>query len=84
MKDIGIIGSSDGPTSIYVNDTTEEVIINNDITKELDGRTLGENLDDGVKIMGIGMIAVFGVLTILYLVIKFMGLFAKSKNDKEK
>ena len=87
MKDIGIIGSADGPTSVYVkeeNVTTEEVIVNDSLTEELNNRTLGENLDAGVKIMGIGMVAVFGVLTILYLDIKLMGVFAKTKKDDEK
>ena len=117
MKDIGIIGSADGPTAIYVsskdenflksggivpeengsNETTtegavenkidnatEEIIVDNNINEILDSKTLGENLDAGFKIMGIGMIAVFGVLTILYLVVKIMGKFAKGKKDEEK
>ena len=114
MKDIGIIGSADGPTSIYVSsndenflrsggivpendeiqtnaeheneldNTTEEIILDNDINEILNSKTLGENLEAGVKIMGIGMIAVFGVLTVLYLVVKIMGQFAKGKKDEEK
>ena len=96
MKDIGIIGSSDGPTSIYISDNTEnleknidaaetreEVLLNSDVNDILNSRTMGENLDSGVKIMGLGMIAVFGVLTVLYIVIKIMGQFAKSSKDKE-
>ena len=80
-----IIGSSDGPTSIYVaekEDKVEESIVTNDINDELNSRTMAENFDAGIKIMGIGMIAVFGVLTILYIVIKIMGHFAKGKEDK--
>ena len=113
MKNIGIIGSADGPTAIYVskddpnflksggivededvvtnenvadeeNITTEEVIVNNDINEILNSRTMAENLESGVKIMGLGMVAVFGVLTILYVVIKIMGYFAKGKKDNEK
>ena len=114
MKDIGIIGSSDGPTSIYISsndenflrsggivpendesqinleaesdldNTIEEVIVDKDINEILDSKTFGENLEAGVKIMGIGMAAVFGVLTILYLVVKIMGHFAKGKKDEEK
>ena len=52
------------------------------INDELNSRTMTENFDAGFKIMGIGMIAVFGVLTILYIVIKVMGQFAKGKDDK--
>lgn len=114
MKDIGIIGSADGPTSIYISsndenflrsggivpendeseinleveneldNTREEIIVNDNINETLDSKTLSENLDAGFKIMGIGMIAVFGVLTILYLVVKIMGYFAKGKKDEEK
>ena len=108
MKDIGIIGSADGPTAVYVSsdspefwksggiveendivetvnieDGTEEILVDKDINLELDNRTLGENLDSGIKIMGLGMAAVFGVLTILYVVIKIMGQFAKQNKDKE-
>jgi len=116
MNDIGIIGSSDGPTAIFLSsddpnflqsggiieednienkydeaayideeesvDNTEEAIISNDINEVLNNRSLAENFDAGFKIMGIGMIAVFGVLTILYVVIKIMGQFAKNK-DKD-
>ena len=120
MKDIGIIGSADGPTSIYVSsndenfwqsggivpedeeansvqefdisensqneldNTIEEIVVDENINAILDSKTLGENLDAGVKIMGIGMVAVFGVLNILYLVVKIMGQFAKGKKDEEK
>jgi len=116
MNDIGIIGSADGPTAIFLSsddenfllsggiidetrdentnitedevsettsDNTEEMIEYDSINDELNSRTLMENLDAGLKIMGIGMVAVFGVLTILYVVIKIMGQFAKQKNDKE-
>lgn len=116
MKDIGIIGSSDGPTSIFVssddenffksggiideendsgrningdisNDNIEniheEVLIDTSINDKLNSKSLVENLDSGVKIMGLGMLAVFGVLTILYIVIKIMGQFAKQSKDKE-
>lgn len=119
MKDIGIIGSADGPTSVFIssddenflksggiveedntdtigndtiqNNTEKEIIEENlensltfeELQAELNSRTLAENLDAGLKIMGIGMVAVFGVLTILYIVIKIMGQFAKSKKDND-
>ena len=93
MKDIGIIGSADGPTSVLVSSENEIEIINMSespaeekeyltVEEKINSKTLAENLDSGIKIMGIGMIAVFGVLTILYLVIKVMGQFAKGKDDK--
>ena len=85
INSIGIIGSADGPTSVYVAESvnnTEESIVTTDINDELNSRTIAENFDAGFKIMGIGMIAVFGVLTILYVVIKIMGQFAKGKDDK--
>lgn len=119
MKDIGIIGSADGPTSVFIssddenflksggiveedntdtigndtiqNNTEKEIIEENlensltfeELQAELNSRTLAENLDAGLKIMGIGMVAVFGVLTILYIVIKIMGQFAKQKKDND-
>lgn len=79
MKDIGIIGSADGPTSIIVSESVEN-IEEFDLDARLDSKSIQENLDSGVKIMGIGMAAVFGVLTILYIIIKIMGAFAKGKN----
>jgi len=110
MKDIGIIGSADGPTAVYVsasdenfwqsggvveenimgentesisenNVDNEEILVDSSINEILDSKTLSENLNAGLKIMGIGMVAVFGVLTILYIVIKIMGHFAKQKKD---
>ena len=45
---------------------------------------MAENLDSGIKIMGLGMVAVFGVLTVLYIIVKIMGLFAKGKEKNEK
>jgi len=118
MNDIGIIGSADGPTAIFVSNDDpnflqsggiiEEVettnleavedetipvkleesevsdeIITVDINDELNNRTLAENFDAGFKIMGLGMAAVFGVLTVLYIVIKIMGQFAKNSKDKD-
>lgn len=44
------------------------------------------NFESGFKVMGIGMVAVFGVLAILYIVIKFLGLLARveiKKDDNE-
>lgn len=85
IKSIGIIGSADGPTSVYISesiDKTEESLVAEDINEILNSRTMTENFEAGFKIMGIGMIAVFGVLTILYIVIKIMGHFAKGKDDK--
>ena len=85
IESIGIIGSADGPTAIYVSENVEEVqesLVTEDINERLNSKTMAENFDSGLKIMGIGMIAVFGVLTILYIVIKIMGQFAKGKEDK--
>lgn len=110
MKDIGVIGSADGPTSIYVSSKSEdffksggiveepevveieqvaeetitEETLTKDVNEILNEKTLSENLDAGLKIMGIGMAAVFGVLTILYIIVKIMGQFAKGKSDNEK
>ena len=110
MKDVGIIGSADGPTAIFVSksdneeafwksggiieendevtelnkdEVVEEVTIDTSIEDKLNSKTLGENFDAGFKIMGLGMVAVFGVLTMLYIVIKIMGQFAKQKDDKD-
>lgn len=115
MKDVGIIGSSDGPTAIFVSSEDENFFKSGGIIQEdndveikaedtvsqnsdekvmkeisemsiddrLSSKTLSENLNAGFKIMGIGMAAVFGVLTILYFVVKIMGQFAKQKKDKE-
>lgn len=85
IESVGVISSADGPTQIYVskNDGENEVLtmaeINND---KLNSMTMEENLSAGLKIMGVGMLAVFLVLTILYVVIKMMGHFASSKEDK--
>lgn len=85
IDSVGVIGSADGPTQVYVSkdDGQKEVItmagINND---KLNSMTMEENLNAGLKIMGVGMLAVFLVLTILYLVIKIMGHFASGKEDK--
>lgn len=100
MKDIGIIGSADGPTSIFVSSENENLsediaMINiqesppvekeyQTIEEKLNAKTLAENLDSGIKIMGLGMVAVFGVLTVLYIIVKIMGLFAKGKDKDEK
>lgn len=86
IESIGIIGSADGSTAIYVAeniDKTEEVIGTDDINEILNSKTMAENFNSGLQIMGIGMAAVFGVLTILYIVIKIMGRFAKGKDDKD-
>ena len=85
IETIGLIGSADGPTAIYVSEKAALFSCSykyEDINDELNSRTMAENFDSGFKIMGLGMIAVFGVLTILYLVIKVMGQFAKGKDDK--
>lgn len=50
-----------------------------DINEKLDSMTMEENFNAGLKIMGVGMAAVFIVLAILYFVIKIMGHFAVSK-----
>jgi len=106
MKDIGVIGSSDGPTAIFVSSKDENFLKSGGIVpddmievsveespaevqeiitveEKLEAKTLGENLDAGIKIMGLGMVAVFGVLTALYIVVKIMGIFAKTNKDKE-
>ena len=82
INSLGIIGSADGPTAIYVSEA-QESIVSDDIHRELNSRSMVENFDAGFKIMGIGMIAVFGVLTILYVVIKIMGHFARGKEDND-
>ena len=85
IGNIGIISSADGPTQIYVseNDNLEEKTLTTvEINNKLDSMTMEENLNAGLKIMGAGMASVFLVLTILYLVIKIMGHFATSKEDK--
>ena len=117
MKDVGIIGSADGPTSVFISSDNDNFLQSGGIVEEdsvtnveenseqeestqtnvqeermltyeeleplLESKTMSENLEAGLKIMGIGMVAVFGVLTILYLVIKLMGQFAKNSKDKE-
>lgn len=106
MKDVGIIGSSDGPTAIFVSSKDENFLksggivpddmieVNKEeseivevqtltVEERLEAKTLPENLNSGVKIMGLGMVAVFGVLTALYIVVKIMGIFAKTDKDKD-
>lgn len=88
---VGIIGSADGPTSIYISDGNKEIdSAENKIEKEvstgsvediLNSKSISENMSAGLKIMGIGMAAVFAVLTILYVIVKIMGQFAKGKKD---
>ncbi|MBP3284276.1 MAG: OadG family protein [Clostridia bacterium] len=41
------------------------------------------NFRSGFQIMGIGMAAVFGVLAILYIVIKLLGLLARVEIKKD-
>jgi len=41
------------------------------------------NFESGFKIMGLGMAAVFGVLAILYVVIKILGLLARVEIKKD-
>lgn len=65
--DVSVQGSSNDTTTVY------------DINEKLDSMTMEENFNAGLKIMGVGMAAVFLVLAILYLVIKIMGHFAVSK-----
>lgn len=80
-----------------VNDVSEEGLNDNseDISEEsliegmtleerLNSKTMAENMDAGLKIMGIGMATVFLVLTILYVIVKIMGQFVKGKKDNEK
>lgn len=61
------------------NDITNENLTIYDINEKLDSMTMEENFSAGLKIMGVGMAAVFIVLAILYFVIKIMGHFAMSK-----
>lgn len=85
IDSVGIIGSADGPTSVYIskNDGQEsEVLTTIDINNKLNSMTKEENFNAGFKIMCAGMVAVFAVLTILYIVIKIMGRFATGKEDK--
>ncbi len=82
-ENIGIIDSTDESTQIYVlKDNLEAQITTIETNNKLDSMTMEENLNAGLKIMGVGMLAVFVVLTILYLVIKIMGHFATGKEDK--
>lgn len=63
-----------------------EESLTEDMTLEerLNSKTMAENMDAGLKIMGIGMATVFLVLTILYVIVKIMGQFVKGKKDNEK
>lgn len=61
------------------NHITNEDLTIYDINEKLDSMTMEENFNAGLKIMGVGMAAVFIVLAILYFVIKIMGHFAVSK-----
>lgn len=81
MNSNDIIGTSDEVTVVSVSQGSESVKTSEEIYNELDSKTVSENFDAGFKIMGIGMAAVFGVLFILYVIIKIMGKFAK--NDKK-
>ena len=84
IENVGIISSVDGPTQIYVSDDNleEKTLTTIETNNKLDSMTMEENLSAGLKIMGVGMLAVFVVLTILYLVIKIMGHFATGKEEK--
>lgn len=84
IENVGIISSVDGPTQIYVSDDDleEKTLTTIETNNKLDSMTMEENLSAGLKIMGVGMLAVFVVLTILYLVIKIMGHFATGKEEK--
>lgn len=62
---------------------TKNLETTEDINVILNSRTMEENFDAGFKIMGLGMVAVFGVLTILYIAIKIMGHFAKGDNNEK-
>lgn len=62
---------------------TEETLNTETQEVRLQDKTMAENFDAGFKIMGLGMAAVFGVLLILYVVIKILGNFAKG-NENEK
>ncbi len=90
---VGIIDSADAPTSVYISDgnkeidglenKTEKEVSAGSIDDSLNSKSMSENMSAGLKIMGIGMAAVFAVLTILYVVVKIMGQFAKGKKDNE-
>lgn len=65
------------------NEKEETLVENRNLEEVLNSKTMMENLDAGLKIMGIGMASVFGVLTILYIAVKIMGYFAKGKKVDE-
>ena len=65
------------------NEKEETLVENRNLEEVLNSKTMMENLDAGLKIMGIGMASVFGVLTILYIAVKVMGYFAKGKKVDE-
>lgn len=64
--------------------TLEESLADDRFEERLNNKTMAENMDAGLKIMGIGMATVFLVLTILYVIVKIMGQFIKGKKDDEK
>lgn len=64
--------------------TLEESLTDDRFEERLNNKTMAENMDAGLKIMGIGMVTVFLVLTILYVIVKIMGQFIKGKKDDEK
>lgn len=90
-----IINDKGENTGIYVIDETENgaleatnekeetLVEDRNLEEVLNEKTMMENFDAGMKIMGIGMASVFGVLTILYIAVKIMGHFAKGKKADE-
>ena len=90
-----IINDKGEHTGIFVIEETENDVLETTNAKEetlvedrsleevLNSKTMMENLEAGMKIMGIGMASVFGVLTILYIAVKIMGQFAKGKKADE-
>ena len=90
-----IVNDKGEHTGIYIIEETDNAVLEETTQREetlvedrsleevLNSKTMMENLEAGVKIMGVGMASVFGVLTILYIAVKIMGQFAKGKKADE-
>ena len=90
-----VINDKGEHTGIYIIEETDNAVLEETTQREeilvedrsleevLNSKTMMENLEAGVKIMGVGMASVFGVLTILYVAVKIMGHFAKGKKLDE-
>ena len=80
---IFVIEETENDVLETTNEKEETLVENRSLEEVLNSKTMMENLEAGMKIMGIGMASVFGVLTILYIAVKIMGYFAKGKKVDE-